>query len=150
MVVSAAGSPIPLHSGDGFFSAHSCHFGFAKADSRKKQVDEISRKRLRRRLGRTAVRFLPVLDAHPERGLIDVELISENVSPQALTVSLAVHRVGNPRSQDPPVMELELVGDMMRASLAPRVPDWLPALSPAEGVMGLAGRRGPGDRKSVV
>src|SRR6204780_3216347 len=150
MAVSAAGSPVSLHSGDGFFFAHSCHVSFAKPDLHKKQVDEISRKRLRGGLGRAAVRFLPVLDARPERCLIDVELISEDVSPQALTVSLAVYRVGNPRSQDPPVMELELVGDMMRAGLAPRVPYWLPAFSFAEGLMGLAGRRRPGHRADPV
>ena len=81
MAVSAADSPVSLHSGDGFLFAHSCHVSFAKPDSRKKQVDEISRKRLRGRFGPAAVRFLPVPDARPERCLIDVELISEDVSP---------------------------------------------------------------------
>ena len=59
MVVSAAGGPISLHSGDGFFFAHNCHFGFAKADSRKKQVDEISRKRLRGGSGAPRSGFFP-------------------------------------------------------------------------------------------
>ena len=144
MAVSAAGSPVSLHCGDGFFFAHSRHFGFAKPDSRKKQVDEISRKRLRGRFGRASVRFLPVLDARPERGLIDVELISEDVSPQALTVGLAVYRVGNPRSQDPPVMELELVGDVMRSGLTPRCPYRLPPFGLTESLMRLARRRRPG------
>ncbi len=54
MASSAARSPVSLHSGDGFFPAHSCHFSFAEADPGKEQVDEISRQRLWGRLGRAA------------------------------------------------------------------------------------------------
>jgi len=141
--MSAAGSPVLLHSGDGFLFAHCCDLAFAEADLREEQVDEICRQRLGRRGGLAAVRFRPVLDARPECSFIDVELISEDVTPQVVTVGLTVHRVGNPRSQDPPVMELELIDDMMRASLTPGVPDWLPSLHLAESLMGLAGRCRP-------
>jgi hypothetical protein len=40
---SASLRPVALHSGDGFFFAHSCHFGFAEADSREEQMDEVGR-----------------------------------------------------------------------------------------------------------
>lgn len=90
-----------LHSGNGLVFAHRCHFGFAKANSREEQVDEIGRKRFWGRLKSAAIRLFPLLDACPERRLIDVKLVSENMTPEARAVSIPVHRVGNPRPQDP-------------------------------------------------
>ena len=144
--LSVASNPVLLHSGNGLVFAHRRHLGFAEADSREEQVDEIGRKRFRGRLGCATVRLFPIMDACPERCLIDFELVSEDMAPEALAVGVPVHRVGNPRSQDPPVMELELVADMVRAGLAACVPDALPAFDPAEGIMGLMRRRWPGHR----
>ena len=89
--LSVAGSPVLLHSGDGLVFAHRCHFGFAEADSREKQVDEIGRKRFWGWLGCAAVRHFPVLDACPERCLIDFELVSEDMAPEVLAVGIPVH-----------------------------------------------------------
>jgi hypothetical protein len=144
--ISASRGPVLLHSGGGVFFGHTCHLNLAETHSREKQVDEISRQCLRRRFGRSAVGFRPVLGTRPERCLIDVKLISEDVTPEARAISIAIHGVGDSCSQDPPVIKLQLAGDMMRTSLAPRVTDWLPAFSPAESVVGFAGRGGPGHR----
>ncbi len=72
------------------------------------------------RLRCAAIGLGSVLDACPERRLVYIELIFEDVAPYAWAVGVPVHRVGDPRSQDPAVMELELVDGMMRSSLTPR------------------------------
>src|SRR5690348_4632932 len=88
----------------------------------------------------------PIPYACPEGRLVDVQLVSEDVGPDARPVGVPVHRVGDPRPQDPAIMKVKLVGDVMRAGPAACVAYRLPSLGLAERPVVLACWRGPGHR----
>jgi hypothetical protein len=142
--VSTACGPVLLHPGDGLVFAHRCHVSLAEANSGQEQVHQVCGQCSRWRLRYAAAGFGSVLDACPERRLVDIELIFQDVAPDARAVRVPVPRVGYPRSQDPAVMELELVSDVMRSGPTPRCPYRLPPFGLTESLMRLARRRRPG------
>jgi hypothetical protein len=66
-------------------------------------------------------------------------------TPEARAVSIPVRRVGNPRPQDPPVMELKLVDYMMGDSPALRVSAPYMGTSRSSRIYHRAGQRAPFD-----
>lgn len=68
-----------------------------------------------------AFRGDPIPDAAPEFRLGNIELVAQDVAPEAWPVSIAVWRMGDSRTEDLPVVEHQLERDMM-APFAPRIP----------------------------
>src|SRR5258708_30257987 len=92
-----------------------------------------------------AVWLHAVAGACPEGGLIHVKLVAEGVAPDVRPVRASVRRMGDPRSQDPAVVQVELVGDsVVPAGLPAGVPHRLPALRFAEALMVTSGGSRPG------
>src|SRR5699024_8414992 len=104
------------------------------------RVDELPRQASRQRIRRggrrrPTRRRRPVLHTGPELGLGDIQLVPEDVRPQARSVARGVDGTRDPRPQDPPVRKGELVGDVVASLLAARSDDPGPPLRRAEGVV---------------
>jgi hypothetical protein len=143
---SASGCPVSLHPGDGFVLAHGGHVSLAKTSTRNEEMYQVCGQCFSRRLRCSSVRLDAALDARPEGSLVYVKLISENVAPYFLPVAAPVHWMRNPCPEDSPVVEMKLVGDVMRTGSALRVSYGVPAFGRAESLVILARRRWPGHR----
>jgi hypothetical protein len=68
------------------------------------------------------------VNTRPERRLIHLKLITENVTPDSGTTGAAIDRMGDPSPQHPAVRKIQLIGDVVGARSTPGVPYPTPAL----------------------
>jgi len=139
---SGALGPVAMQAGEGLVLAHRCHVGLGEFDPRDQQVHEVGGEGLLGWFGCSAIGFDAIVYAGPELWLGDVELITENVLPQARPVVGPIYRMRDSSTQNPTVGKAELVGHV-RARSAAGVPDPAPFLDLAEGLVVLAGRLRP-------
>src|SRR3954451_12970761 len=129
--------PVGGHHLDRALERHAGYLVLRHAGDVDELVDQARRQRLRGRLGggRPAVGQPLVPDARPELGLRDVELVREDVLPQAEPVGGVVGRPGDVGPQDPAVGQGQLVGDVVLDLATAGVADLVPALGLAEAVV---------------
>src|SRR3954452_10129411 len=129
--------PVGGHHLDRALERHAGYLVLRHAGDVDELVDQARRQRLRGRLGggRPAVGQPLVADARPELGLRDVELVREDVLPQAEPVGGVVGRPRDVGPQDPAVGQGQLVGDVVLDLATAGVADLVPALGLAEAVV---------------
>jgi hypothetical protein len=145
---SGACGPKLLHSGDRFALGHCGDLSFAQVGAGEQQVDKLCWQRFFGWCWYSTVWRHAVLNASPESGLVYTQLIPKDVTPDLGTISIPVDWVGDPGPHDPAIVKMQFVGDMVSASTATCVSDWLPTFVLAKDFMILARWRRPGQRTS--
>src|SRR3954466_5863292 len=110
---SAPFGPVTLQPRDCLVAVQRRHLPLIEADLRDEEGDDLGRDGGARRFHRAAARHTTVPGPRPERGLVRLELVAQDVRPQALPVALAIWWVRDSCPQDPPVDERELVRHVM-------------------------------------
>jgi hypothetical protein len=82
----------------------------------------------------------------PELCLGYLQLVPQDMTPQAGPVAAAIHRMRDPGAQDPSVRQDQLISDVMSTGAPARIADSLPSLGGTEGLVILAGGLRPAHR----
>jgi len=138
--------PVAVKPSHRLLLPHGRHLGFGQADASDQQVHKIGWKRSGRWLGHTSVRLDAVANTTPELRLGCLELVAENVAPDARPIRAAVDGMPYPCPQDTSVRQMEFVGDVVSARTTTCVPYRLPSLGAAELVVISAAGLRPGHR----
>src|SRR5438105_1279137 len=92
------------------------------------------------------LRDFTFLHTCPELSFGYAKLVAQDGPPHAGTVRRPVRRTRNPRSQHPPIRQMQLIRHVVRDRAPTRVPDQLPSLGLTEGVVIRPRGRGPAHR----
>lgn len=76
----------------------------------------------------SANRLDSVQNARPEIRLVDLKLITKDVSPHARPVITPVDRMRDSGARDPTIRKIQLIGNVMGASSSTCVTNWMPLL----------------------
>lgn len=126
--------------------AHGTDLFLAQADASDEEVDHFGGQCLRWWVRHASIGLHSVLRASPELAFTHLQLITKNVRPKTSPIITAVHRMRDPRSQNPAIRETEFVRDVVSTGTAARITNATPALRLAKTFVVLARRLRPAHR----